>query len=399
MGYLVGSLTLVVVAVRPPWVVRVRVHLQAIDARLIEVFRIDPAHDPLVLVAAARVRSVALLPGPVVADVGVQIPAAVDALGEVPLPLEVSRDAATAFIDRILARLPLLAPEEEELRLVLVEDARDVDGTADRVAEVVPGTLGRLDERAAPDGRSPRRSLVGPAVGVPTGTPAVPVARTVEGLRAALGDHLDLRTHRTAVLRLVGVREHLELRDGVDVGRDHVAAVVAGVEVGDAVDRHVVRGRPLPVRRDTRQLRGVVGVLILSDARHEGREVEEGAAVVGDVGERLTLQRVRALAARRLQLADARGDGDALRERADLQRHGTGGQLVVRVDHQVGLLRRLEALHADLERVGVRPHEREDEVARAVDRGGQHVALRAARQRHGRARQDPSLRVLDRARH
>ena len=139
--------------------------------------------------------------------------------------------------------------------LSVVERAGDVDRPAQRVAVVVARGLGLLDEPSVAHRRRGGGPLVRPAVRVPVRPPAVPVARAVEGLGAALGHDLDLAAHRAPVFGLVGVGEDLELGHRVDVGGGHVAAVVAGVDVGHAVDRHVVRVRPLPVHGEGAHLR------------------------------------------------------------------------------------------------------------------------------------------------
>jgi len=130
------------------------------------------------------------------------------------------------------------------------------------------------------------------------------------------------------------------------------------------------------------------------DTRHQRPEVEERAPVVGDVLERLALQRVGALAARRLQLAHAARDAHLLGERADLQREDPGEEAVVGADLDVGPLERREALHADAKHVGVGPDDREDEAPVVVGRRGQRVRLRLAGERRRRAGQDASLGVL-----
>ncbi len=217
----------------------------------------------------------------------------------------------------------------------------------------------------------------------------------MEGLRAALGDHLNLPAHGAAVLGLVGVGQDLELGDGVDVGLRHVAAVVAGVDVGDAVDRHVVRVRALPVHDEVAHL--PVRALIVVPGGNTGyqrREVEHRAPVVRDVLERLALERVRALTARRLQLAHAAGDAHLLRDRADLELEDAGEEAVVGVDLDGRPLERLEALHADAEDVVVGPDDREDEAAFVVRGGCEGVCLGLAGERHGCARQHASLDVL-----
>ena len=63
-------------------------------------------------------------------------------------------------------------------------------------------------------------------------------------------------------------------------------------------------------------------------------------------------------------------------------------------DLHVRPLEGLEALHAHLERVEVRTDDREHEPSLAVRRGRLRIALRAARQRDRRTREDPALDVL-----
>ncbi len=292
---------------------------------------------------------------------------------------------------RVAAALEFLAPEEEQLFLLLVE-ARERDWAAERVAGVVAGRLLLRDFR--------RLALVQVRVGVPIRAPSVPVAGAVEALRAALGDDLELTTDGAPVLRLVGVGQDLELGNGVDVGRRHVAAVIAGVDVGDTVDRDVVRVRPLAVDGETAdRAELLVADFLRQRAWYEGREVEHGAPVVRDVLQRFALERERAFAARRLQLGHAAGHGDFFAQRADVQRQRSGRKLVVGVDDQVRSLQRLEALERDLERIGVGTDDRQHETATAVGNRRQHVALGAAGHRDRDARQDAALRVLDRSRH
>src|SRR5580765_188491 len=110
---------------------------------------------------------------------------------------------------RVAASLEFLAPEEEQLFLLSVE-ARERDWSAEGVAGVVAGSLLLRNLR--------RLALVQVRVGVPVRAPSVPIAGAVEGLRAALRDHLQLAADGAPVLRLVGVGQDLELGDGVDVG-------------------------------------------------------------------------------------------------------------------------------------------------------------------------------------
>ena len=290
---------------------------------------------------------------------------------------------------RVAASLEFLAPEEEQLFLLFVETG-ERDRPAERIAGVVARGLRLRDLR--------RLALVQVRVGVPRRAPSVPVAGAVEVLRAALRDDLQLAADGAPVLRLVRVGQDLELGDGVDVRRRHVASVIAGVDVGDTIDRDVVRVGPLAVHGeavDGAELR-VAGVL-RERAGHQRREVEERAPVVRDVLQRFAFERERALAARRLQLDQAAGHGDFFGQPADFHRQRSCRKLVVRVHDQVRPLQRLEALKRDLERVGVRPDDGEHETATGVGDRRQNVPLRAAGHRDRDARQDCALRVLDRS--
>ena len=219
----------------------------------------------------------------------------------------------------------------------------------------------------------------------------------MEGVRAALGHHLELSAHGPAVLGLVGVGQHLELGHGVDVGRRHVAAVVARVDVGDPVDRHVVGVRTLAVHgeaTDRAELGAGAGVL-RERARDQRREVEQHAAVVRNVGERRVLHRERALAAVRLQLDGARRDLDALREGTDLQHQHARRELVVGAHDQIGLLEGLETLERRREHVGVRPDDWENEAALPVRHGGEDFRLGFALERDADTWQQALLGVDD----
>ena len=81
------------------------------------------------------------------------------------------------------------------------------------------------------------------------------------------------------------------------------------------------------------------GVGVLRErAGHEQREVEQHAPVVGDVLQRLVLERERALAARRLQLADAAETVTSSVMAPTSSASMPAEKLVVRVDDDVGPL-------------------------------------------------------------
>ena len=304
-----------VVEAAPAARVRLRVDLQRVEAGLVDPVRRNPPKHAAIGEAPARVGGATRQTRCVVLDVGEQVAAAVDRLREVAGSLEGGRYAGQTLGHGIVPPLEFLAPEEEEPPLVRIERAGDVDGTADGVAAVVAA---RFRFRRI-------RPVVEPRVRVPIGAAAVPVARAMEVLRAALGDDLHLTADRAAVLGLVGVREDLELRDGVDIERRHVAAVVAGVDVGDAVDRHVVRVRALPVHGEAADCRRRLSAhSLLHDAGYERREGHERTLTAGDVLQRLAVECEGALAGRRLQLRNTARDRDFFRHLADFHREDSG---------------------------------------------------------------------------
>src|SRR4029079_19206889 len=153
--------------------VRRREHVERCDTGRVEPARRNAPENAAILEAAAGVGRAARQAGGVVPDVRERVAGAVDALREVSVPLELRRDARLALAAGLFATLVLLAEEEEQLLLALVEAGRP-DRAAEGVARVV--VLARRDRRVG--------AVVGPAVGVPVGAPAVPVARAVEVARA-----------------------------------------------------------------------------------------------------------------------------------------------------------------------------------------------------------------------
>src|SRR5207245_9973229 len=123
------------------------------DAGRIETVIRGPAQNATGLEPAARVGGRARQPGLRVTAVRERVPVVVHALREVPLALEGGGHARLTFRGRVLPPLELLAPEEEQLLLLLVEHAGDVHGPAERVSVVVPLGLGRGDQGSGADGR------------------------------------------------------------------------------------------------------------------------------------------------------------------------------------------------------------------------------------------------------
>ena len=152
---------------------------------------------------------------------------------------------------------------------------------------------------------------------------------------------------------------------------------------------------PFTVKPLTEPISVFAGVL-RQRAGHQRREVEEHPPVVGDVLQRLALERERAFAAHRLQL----------RSRGLVTVTSSLSAPTSSVSDPVDSLsfaftttfvrsERLEALQRGLERIGVGTDDGEHETSAVVGDGGQHVALRAAGHRDRDARQDPALRILD----
>ena len=172
----------------------------------------------------------------------------------------------------------LLREEEEQAVLVLVV-AAERHGTAELIADVAltvdrleAGRRGRIGlERLA------AIAVVDPRVRVHAFMPAIPVGGAAILAAAALGHQADLRAGRAAVFRRVGAGQQLELLDRFQVDRA-VDAVVAGIDVADAVDGDVVRVVTAAVDVHA-------GADRVGHARRETREQQRIAAVDGEIGD------------------------------------------------------------------------------------------------------------------
>src|SRR5207244_7233429 len=100
-----------------------------------------------------------------------------------------------------MAVFPLLADEEKQLVLLRIPLFRNVDGAAQRVAEVVEAQRIHL----AREEGARVKGIVAHEL----------KQRAMEALRAALGDDVDQRTRAPAEFRAVARRKDLDLRDRV----------------------------------------------------------------------------------------------------------------------------------------------------------------------------------------
>src|SRR5205814_2487592 len=78
----------------------------------------------------------------------------------------------------------------------------------------------------------------------------IPVTAAVEGVAAALGHERNLSSDAAPILSLVAAGEHLEFRDGVDADADVHTAVVAGIDVADAVNGELILRGARAVHRE-----------------------------------------------------------------------------------------------------------------------------------------------------
>ncbi len=141
----------------------------------------------------------------------------------------------------------------------------------------------------------------------------IPVAAAVEITGAALGHHRDLRAGVAAVLGLIHAGQDLELSHGIQADGDVLAAIGAGIDIADTVDRELIFSAPAAVDLKPAQSahaadREVGGI---DDTWNQFREIQRIAAVDLDVFHLLRRDRGRTLDALRLKqccLADTSTD-------------------------------------------------------------------------------------------
>src|ERR1035437_8406292 len=123
-----------------------------------------------------------------------------------------------------------LRPEEEQLFLVAVELARNVERTAD---VIVPGVeaVGRFGGVGA---------VIEETIGVELFVPFVVRTHAVEILGSGLHDHLDIGAGEAAVLGLVTAEEYFYFRDGIHTDYDIELGIVARMVECETVERDIV---------------------------------------------------------------------------------------------------------------------------------------------------------------
>src|SRR5438876_3871111 len=100
--------------------------------------------------------------------------------------------------------------------------------------------------------------------------PVIQVAAAVKFVRAAFGNHTDLGSRRTSILSLIIRGENLELFDCIDTDGGKLIAVIAGVDIADAIQRQVVLIVSRTVCADsgqTRMSRNLVVVIVNNTRR------------------------------------------------------------------------------------------------------------------------------------
>ena len=223
----------------------------------------------------------------------------------------------------------------------------------------------------------------------------------MEVAAAALGHDVDRAAGAAPVLGLVVRRQHLDLGDRVEAGREERPGVRSGVEVGDAVVGQVDGVVAPAVDADAAQVvpAGGFAVLRVDDAGQLPQHAHVVAALERDVLDLILRDRAGALAAERL---DARRFGrhrDRLVQRADLERDRPERDALVGRQHDVALHVGLEPVQGDRDLVasGQQVGHREEAVR---IRGHRPARLRAGvGHRDGRAGQHRLRRIDHRAAH
>ena len=355
--------------------VRQRVHLQDVEAGLIHAIGGNPAERAARLEARRLAGGRARSDQERIFDVGKQVAVVVRGLRKVALTLERRWQPVAHRLAAARARRVFVTVEEEQL----VVAARPADRAADRVAQIL---FVQLRLRVAVEER-------GAADRIPLRAAKDVVRRSPEAVRAALGDGADLDAARAAVLRLVVRDEHLDFRDRLDVHLEE-DTVVAGVHRGHSVHHDVVvaaaRGR------------AVADAARPAHAGRQRRQRREAAVANRQVFDRLRRDRERPLAALRLNERRFGRHQHRLGQAADFDRERAQTHAVAGADADAAAPEGLEALHDDLQRVGVRRHVGEHEIAVGVgDRIRETGSAPFADQRDRRAGDDAGVRVLDRA--
>ncbi len=193
-------------------------------------------------------------------------------------------------------------------------------GAAERAAELIADEHGLL--RLTGDGADGRKER---AVGVEDGVAVVLPHTAVELVGAAVDGDVDDGAGGAAELGGVVVGLHAELVDGVRRGRDGLVgeALVRGAVgvVVHTVEKEVVELRALAVDVEGSVAAGdrLVLEVVAADAGHEGHEVAVGAAVQGQIAHFPLGDDGAGIAGFALKLGGGSGDGNGLRNIADLE--------------------------------------------------------------------------------
>ena len=269
------------------------------------------------------------------------------------MPLERRRHRPAFEVAGVGARQELLVEEEEQLAAIAVEAGQD-HRPADVVAEVVE----------AVDGLRSIQLVVEPLVGVEGLVTLRVEPAATELAAAALGDHVDGAAGTAAVLGLVVRRQHLDLGDRIEAGREERSGVGSRVEVGDAVVREVDRVDAAAVDGQPAEVvpAGCLAIGGVDHARHQAQMPHVVAPLEGDLLDLFLADEAGALGAVGL---DAGGFGlhrHGFAQGTDLEHDRAQAQSLGGGEHDSGLHGGLEAVEGDGHLVGageqVGDHER-----------------------------------------
>ena len=253
----------------------------------------------------------------------------VDRLRKVSLPLQ--RGGSVELLRASAGNeltIKFLTPEEEQPVLN--------DRSADLVADVVVAVQRRRVRQVSLE----LIFLVEPLVGVEAFVTVEEAPVTMPLVVAALGHQRDLAAGGFSKLRLVVRCQHFYFFNRIRIDRDVSSAVVPGIDVGCAVDRHLVLVRARSVDVERVEAAGSRGMAVkhTGNSGHELHVVQHVAAIDGDIVQLLAGHDVGALSGVRLKLdlADVRSDRHLIRGRADRQHERAGIEFSRGIQHKTG---------------------------------------------------------------
>ena len=244
-----------------------------------------------------------------------------------------------AYLSRGVPLAQSFHGDQEEELVAPIHQLGKVERTVDLEAERVVAELPRRHRGVGVRGQQRAHRLVArPAVGDEILVLQVFVDRAVNGVAAALGaEHADAAAG-AGVLSVVHIGLHRDFGQRVESGNEVHAA--ARARVGHAVDHRLVFAGPPAADGNPAHL--PIGVQLrrspiarLLDARQRMRQQERVAPVVRRPLDDRALHRRDAHRALRLQFGDASTDGDAFRQRPDLQRNVERGAVREQQPHAV----------------------------------------------------------------